>query len=388
MSNSNMEEDIMSVKVPVKALSFHDNASTACVESFGEGEEKKEKLKMTIYSGKPITGHWYWGDLVIDGKGIQFTKNRYPILESHDVDKKVAFSDGIVVDGKGKVSVDPEKTVFVDTPESQEFRRLSSDGFPYESSISARPTRIEKLEEGAKTEVNGFTMTGPASIWRECVFREGSVCVFGADKNTNAKVSNSEFEELEFAEVVVKKETKKSTENKKREEVKEEMTLDELKEKHPELVTKLTEEVTAKFNDEKKKNDAEMDKMRTIMSELQKDNEIRKENELKANASAIWARCLAESDIPEHLFEKVENMVQYNKFVKDGKFDIDAFTQKVKEEIKDWEDKGISNVQGFSTTVKGSAGDSEQKAETEMAKNDDSAVDRMLGYIGQEINKD
>ena len=95
IANSKFEEKIMdnieSKEIPRGALCLvdEDNEAFAFVEL---AEDGKKKLNMLAYSGKVIKGHWYWGDLVIDCSGVKLDKRVFPILESHDVDRKIAFS--------------------------------------------------------------------------------------------------------------------------------------------------------------------------------------------------------------------------------------------------------------------------------------------------------
>ena len=82
-----MEKEVTK-KIPKGALRFVADNCDACV--FAEGEGDAPKLKMLAYSGGVIKGHWYWGDLAIDVSGLSFP-SRFPILEDHRTDKKIAF---------------------------------------------------------------------------------------------------------------------------------------------------------------------------------------------------------------------------------------------------------------------------------------------------------
>jgi len=389
------------LKMPQSALQFMDHECFAKMET---GDSDKPKLKMVAYSGKPIKNHWYWGQLVIDLDGMKFSKGSFPILENHMMDRKIAFSNGKPVVKDHQLSIDPDKVQFVDTECSEEFQKLSKQGFPYESSIYGVPSNIERLDEDASAEVNGFTMKGPGAIWRQWEFKEASVCVFGHDSNTRSEAfANTELElEMEVqTNRTVEDDQTKSNEK----EVMSKMTLKELQEQNPEAFSALmesakeevtasvtesvtatvTEELTAKFTKEKEdletKHSEESKASTDRILELEKKDAIRTENELKHRADGIWTSKLTESNIPEHLFAKVSAHVPYAKHVKDGVLDEKGFSEAIDAEIKDWEDKGVtSSVLGMSFQTKDATGN-DDTAVTQLAKENDEAVGTLSQFV-------
>ena len=394
---TSLEVETMSEKqkLPKAALHFMDHECFAKVISDADGA--KAKLNMVCYSGKPIKKHWYWGDLVIDLSGMSFPKKKFPILENHREDRKIGFSNGKPLVEEHQLRLDPEKVEFVETPYSDEFIRLSKQGFPYESSIYAVPSSVERLEPGTSAEVNGFTMKGPATIWRQCTFKEASICVFGHDSNTHSEAfAEGDIElELEVANLkLAESDQQESTEK----EVIEDMTLAELKEKNPEVFSALSEEIRgevtaelqAKFDQEKKdlenKHSQEKDGLTGRILELEKKDEIRSMNEMRSRAASIWTSKLSESNIPDHLFEKVSQHVSYSKFVKDGVLDEKGFHEAIDAEIKDWESKGVtSSVLGMSFTKKGETDDSGGDTSQE-AKENEEAVNQLAALAGLPAN--
>jgi hypothetical protein len=297
------------------------------------------------------------------------------------------------------LSADPDKVEFVDTEFANEFVKLSKQGFPYESSIYAVPSTIERLEEGASAEVNGFSLKGPAAIWRQSTFKEMSVCVFGHDSNTRSEAFSKDELELNIEEnrisVVVNEDDEHST----RKEVRTGMTLEELKKENPEAFAALMEEVKAevtesvkteleaKHEEEKKelenKHSEEKSGLTDRILDLEKKDALRSEEELKHRAASIWTSKLTESNIPEHLFAKVSAHVCYSKFVKEGVFDEKAFGEAIDAEIKDWEDKGVtSSVLGLGFTKKDETGQSDSVDQFE--KENDAAVDTLCKFAGIE----
>ena len=186
-------------KLPKGALRFVD-VGHECT-AFAEMDGEKPKLRMKAYSGKEIKGHWYWGNLALDTEGMKVLQSKTPILENHDTSRKIAFTTGITVEDHA-VILDSDKTTFVDTEESREFQKLSSEGFPYQCSVAGEPSVVEWVKEGSSVEVNGFSLKGPGAVWRQWGLKEASVCVFGWDSKTSASAfSRTEMEEVELTEI-------------------------------------------------------------------------------------------------------------------------------------------------------------------------------------------
>ena len=319
---------------------------------------QKPKLKMVGYSGGVIKDHWYWGNLGIDLSGMKFTRGRYPLLQDHRTDVRLAHMGKPVIQDN-KLMAPEDDVVFLENEESQKFLAESSKGFPFQASIYAKPGKVIRLDEDQEHVCNGFTVKGPGAVWLESEFKEMSVCVFGADSNTSATAFSGEepcaFTEVELAgnepvETTIK-EVKK-------------MDKEQLKKDHPDLYAEIIAEGKAQFkapepDPEIQAMKAELTRLSEENKSLKKENDIRREKELKHEADDIWTDKLAESDLPERLHEKVRAMVDYNKFVKDQNLETKAFGEAVDAEIKSWVELGIKKgdvVLGESTTTKAPAG--------------------------------
>ena len=369
----------MKNKLPAGALRLaeHEEGNIACC--FAEGEAKK--LKMQIYSGKPITSHWSWDTLVIDLDGMSAQGSKFPILEDHMTDKKIGFTSKPLVTDDHALQVDPEKTVFLDTIESENFQKHSAKGFPYQASVRGTPTEVQRIAEKEVTQVNGYELKGPAYIWRKWDFKEGSVTVFGAD----SKTQSSTFAEKEDVDIEVvgelpqnfaeTKQTGVPSENgeqiiirsKRKEKSMElkEATLTQLKEERPELFKEIQDETSKAvtetletkfaeerkiFEDKEKDLSAKVDKFSTIVGEVQKENALNKEAGMKKDAEYVFSSILKDSNVADRLHDKVKAMVSFSDFIEEGVLDMEKFKAAIETEIKDWEGVGISDeVNGFST---------------------------------------
>jgi hypothetical protein len=354
VANSKMSEEISmptTQKIPKGALRFVEPGCHAYLEfaDDGKGEQKPSRINMVGYSGGVIKDHWWWGNLSIDLAGMEFSQKRYPILENHNDSLKIAhMSKPEIKDGK---LMAPEDTQFVDTPAAQEFIKLSKDGFPYQSSISAKPTVVERVEEGAFSEVNGYKFKGPGSIWRKSTFREMSVCVFGWDSKTSASAfSHDVTEDVEYTEERVSLSDQKTNEG---EEVKEVMDLKELREKHPNLFTEIIElgkqgAVDALSTSIKSLTDS-VAAMATSLKKVEEDNQKLsqelKDKELTNEVDLICSEKLSSSNIPKSLHKKVRDLVPHSKFMKDGVLDREAFGKALDSEIVFWGKLKLSDSQ-------------------------------------------
>jgi len=386
-------------KIPRGAMRFVD---TKCSSSVFANENEAPKLDMTIYSGKIIKDHWWWGNLAIDLSGLTFLQKKTPILENHDTSKKIAFANNILIDNEFGVKVDPDKVTFVDTEESKEFQKLSKEGFPYQASISVNPSEVIRLGEKDTVEVNGFTMKGPGTVFKKAVINEGSVCVFGWDSKTQSSAFSKEEVDVDINIVgdeaeedtpsieknVEKNDNTEMNNDSKEERQMEKLTLEQLKAEHPDLVTSLTDEavasVEAKFNKEKEGLEAKIEASDTKLASLEKKDVIRAEKELKNDANSIFAIAFNASDVPEHLFDKVRAMLNHNKFVADEILNTETWKESCEAEILSWEKAGVTDtvIGGGGFSLKGENGASTELANEE--KQDTDMADALLANVGSQ----
>jgi hypothetical protein len=350
---------ILEKPIPKEALKFTNDAIKF---SYEEGQDPK--LQMVGYSGGVIKNHWYWGNLAINLKGMRFDKDRYPILEDHDTDKKIAFTTVPSIES-GALVINPEMVTFLDTDDAKKFIANSKKGFPYQASIHAEPTKFTRLDKGESVEVNGMMLEGPGTVWDECSFMEVSACVFGYDSNTTAKAMKKEDQPI--------------------------MDIKELKVQYPDLCNQIVSEAEVKFTAEKASLETKIAELSETLKakdkqimEFEKDAVIRKETEMATQAEQIWSDMLSKSAVPTHLFAKVKKHVVYGDFVKEGAFNIETFSKAITDEIKDWEDKGVTAtvIGGHFGTSKGVTGEPDKVA---FQKENDECTNNLLKLAGVKI---
>lgn len=319
------------VKVPHNAccLDMPDEGLFAFSETDAESDIPS-KVKINCYSGQIIPDHWWWGNLVIDLAGMSFPKTSCPILWEHDTDRIVGMSKKPTVTDKFTLVI--EEGTLLDTPDGENVAKLSKQKFPFQASIRATPTKIERVEEKQSVEVNGQKMEGPLTIWRKSTYKETSVCVFGYDSNTDAKAFAENKETENFFTLEVDSMPSKTP-----------FDLEAFKAENPEAFSAISAAVAAPLSTEAKETadklsavTAELATAKTALaaataqaealstenkttidrlSRLEKDAAIRHENDLRTAFSTIIQGELAKGDIPAALHSKVGACLNLEQFV-------------------------------------------------------------------------
>lgn len=170
-------------KVPAHALRFDLVDPVLLAAANGEGDKKAPTFEMVANSGKPILGHWYWGNLGIDLAGVKCPK-RLAILVDHNPGQRIGYSTATELDEKRGLVV--RGNLLPSSPLAQQVRQESLDGFPWQASVHLVPLKMRQLAEGETAEVNGYPITGPGTVFLKSTCREVSFTALGADESTTA----------------------------------------------------------------------------------------------------------------------------------------------------------------------------------------------------------
>lgn len=298
-----------------------------------EGSDSKElKLSIVGYSGGVIENHWWWGNLVMDTSGVEFRKDKYPILFDHDTDQRIGFSDTPEVINHAIVI---NSGTLLDNEHANKFRQDCEAGFPFEASIRVEPLEIQRLGENEVAEVNGFKFQGPGTIFRKFVYKEVSACSFGWDSNTSSTVGFSKEDEVSYT--LTEKETN--------------MDINKWKTEDPEgyaafcnsltepLNQQISELQTALTNKETELNTATQfsNQLEERINKLEREAMLREEQANQAAFSAKVSACLEKSGLPARLHNKFSATIKREGFVgEDGKFDDAKFNSFMESELKEW----------------------------------------------------
>lgn len=402
---SSKKKQSESIQVDINALHIMDQENLEF--EFSESAEGIRKFRMVGYSGKIIKGHWYWDNLAIDLEGISFKKPKFPILRDHLTSMELGFTKKPQVSNEEGLVFTEKEVTFLENEDVDKFVENSKKGFPYQASISARPTVIERIEEGSSVEVNGLTLKGPGTVWRKSDFKECSICVFGYDEQTTAQVFSSsghtvdiEVENIGSDHVQITDEMEVFSMDliKLKEDSPEEYealmaeAIEATKETTANAITAAVKEVGSKFQaqlDEKDKQivslssekenlSGDLTKTEDRVLALEKKDALRMEADLDTQVESIWLVALSTSGLPEWLYPKVKKQVIRGKFMSEDVFDKAAFIKAVGEEITDWETQNSQEIEGFGITLRGAEGET-----TPDQMQADAIVERMLGYVGQ-----
>jgi hypothetical protein len=79
---------------------------------------------------------------------------------------------------------------FCENDRASEVIHKAGAGVPYEASIFFDPNEyvLEEVSPGAKVQVNGYELEGPAAVVRQWTLRGVAICPYGADRNTSTEL--------------------------------------------------------------------------------------------------------------------------------------------------------------------------------------------------------
>lgn len=207
---------------------------------FAEPKQDGEKnnIRLHLYDGS-IVKHWYWGNLAFELTTMKMAKKgKNAILFGHDTDQRIAYSTKATFESEFILEGPFLKT----SEKAQEVKGQIEEGFPFEASFRFNPDKsnILHIGEGQSVDVNGYKLKGPGTIVKNALIVEGSICVFGALKNTVSEAFEIENENAKFKEHIMDNETQ-------------EMTIDSFAADYPELNAEIRRK--AKADGEKAERD-------------------------------------------------------------------------------------------------------------------------------------
>lgn len=151
-----------------------------------ESDDKPASFNMTAYTGGKMRVDGFFLPVIVDLSGLSVTKKPRPILREHSPNRIVGHSSRIDIKPS---SIYVEGLLSGSERESADVINSSKKGFPWQSSIGARPLEMIRVDRGEKVRVNGRNFTGPVLVARKAVLKEVSFVALGADDNTTAKVA-------------------------------------------------------------------------------------------------------------------------------------------------------------------------------------------------------
>jgi len=181
---------------------FANIPASACRADTGRiaiatNDDGEHTLTIQALSGIPWVS-WFFGLQVFDLDGMK-VKDKVIADYCHSRDEIVGFIDTFEKKEGGALILSGLLTPFHKLDRASEISAKGRAGVPYEGSIEWAPSfeddwRVEILEQGQSAEVNGITVDGPITIWREWPLRAVAVCPLGADRGTQTMVASDHDE--------------------------------------------------------------------------------------------------------------------------------------------------------------------------------------------------
>lgn len=168
-------------------------------EEESKPETASRSFQMLAHTGKLIS-RW-WGNLVLDMDGARFRK-KLPLLKDHRTDQPLGFSTSIERTRRGLEA----RGRMLSNEQAAEVIRYSREGYPWQASLMAVPTKVEQVDAGAKATVNGREVLGPVTIFREWNMHELTITTLGADDDTETEAFAADGE-IEVQITMTKKKT-------------------------------------------------------------------------------------------------------------------------------------------------------------------------------------
>jgi hypothetical protein len=151
--------------------------------------EKKgpRRFEATVYTGGPLEVAGYDMPVVVDLATLK-TGNSLVANLDHDRTKRVGNVTEVANDGK---TLKMSGLASAATAARDEVVASADDGFTWQTSIEARPGKVEAIRQGRTVTVNGQQHTGPVYVARDAVTRGFGFVSHGADDNTSATIAAS-----------------------------------------------------------------------------------------------------------------------------------------------------------------------------------------------------
>jgi len=157
------------------------------ISAAGDTSTKKPRLRIVANTGKePMGLDGHRDPVIVDFNGIEFDRDRLPIIADHDPSLRVGHSvkqfvtdEGIIVDAEVSSSMNVASGIVEDL----------RAGFPFSASIGAEMLESEFIPGGDEVEVNGETHEGPLLVARRVRIKEVSIVTIGADRRASVSVA-------------------------------------------------------------------------------------------------------------------------------------------------------------------------------------------------------
>lgn len=178
--------------VPASALRM---VAEACVQFAASAPDSDGTYPVSVLarSAQPIL-HPYWGKIAHDMDGVTYGEQVHADY-CHNTADVIGYFDELSA-GPDGLKASGKLIPFDDRDRASEVLHKQKRGMKYQASIDfseAEPV-LEWVPVGSSSDVNGYTLEGPAVIVRQWRLSAIAICPRGADGNTSTKFdSGSDF---------------------------------------------------------------------------------------------------------------------------------------------------------------------------------------------------
>lgn len=148
-------------------------------------EDKPKRFKVRAYNGGPLQVNNWSDPVVVDLAGMTAAKSVIANMH-HDSTQIVGHVDEVNNSGK---RLDLAGVLSGAGDAHKEFMATAANGFPWQASIEAKPTKIKEVPAGQVIECNGQTIHGPVTVALKSRLYGISFVPRGADENTSVKIA-------------------------------------------------------------------------------------------------------------------------------------------------------------------------------------------------------
>ncbi len=157
----------------------------------GEGEEVSlPAFSMEAYTGGVMYLDMFPLPVVIDLSGMEIGREKKPVFDTHDPEKRVGHSTSIKITDNTLLveGVMSGRKAIVD-----EIVEPARNGFPWQSSVGAGHLSVVEVARGEKITANGKQFEGPLYLVKASRLYEISFVALGGDAETTATVAAGRF---------------------------------------------------------------------------------------------------------------------------------------------------------------------------------------------------
>ena len=191
-------------RVPARALRFEaaldpvampeatPAADPAAPPAAPSGEMANVPVRLVARTGNPVS-HWLWGNPVIHDFAGMKSPAKIPIDYCHNSADVIGFADSID-SSSGSLVLSGMLTPLATGDRADEVIRKAARGVPYQASIHMgdETVSVEEVAAGSEALVNGQTVQGPITIFRQWSLRGVAICPQGVDPETSVGFSEGE----------------------------------------------------------------------------------------------------------------------------------------------------------------------------------------------------